>query len=168
MKRIRTPFDLTGCTEERRDDAIETIAKIDATYNVAGTQKARYHIPLWQLIIATIPPRDKDGLMIREIADIISDLEYPVGRQQTTAALVKIRNRIQNRPLLVQVAALRAIGGISLRLWKYNLGVNTEQLRELTEKGKAIAYSFNLQDKMNVSDTARIVGDLNNLGVDRR
>jgi hypothetical protein len=167
MRHFKTPFDLTGCTEARRDDAMETIEKIDAAYNVSGTQKARYHIPLWQLIMATIPPRDKDGLTISEITDIVSDLEYSISRPRVTAQLVKIRIRMPNRPLFFQVAALRSIGGISLRQFKYNLGVNIEQLSELTEQGKAITYSFNLQKTMKISDTARIVGNLNNLVVDR-
>jgi hypothetical protein len=167
MKHLKTPFDLTGCTEERRDDAIATIAKIDATYNVSVTQKARYHIPLWQLILATIPPSDKDGLTIREITDIISDLEYSINRHRVTEQLVRTRCRIRTRPQIVQGAARRLIGGISLRERKYNLGVNIEQLRELTEQGKAITYSFNLRKTTTISDTTRIVGNLSNINVDR-
>lgn len=136
--------------------------KFDITHNIPKTQRGKYHISNWVLILACLPPNDtNEGVTIEEIQSIISDLEWNIPFQAIHNAfgpMVSKNPKKQAEMSKVVRETLVLIGGIhstkvvedGVCMGSYTLGITTRKLQELVNKNEFVTYSFNLNDNNGV------------------
>jgi hypothetical protein len=110
----------TAVTLEFRDNIVDQLRMVDSQLNVPSSQKARYHQPLWQLVLNLIPGKNDEcgGITANDIHAILTEEGYDVSLNRVRTTIQNIMNpeyAIDNTRRLIGKRAYNAImsvGGV--------------------------------------------------------
>ena len=160
------PLNLPIGTAAYRTNMMLDTHKCDIQNNIPSSQRGKYHIANWILILACLPPNDTgEGRTIEEIQSIITDLEWPIslnGLHNAFGPMVSKNPKKQDEMSKVVRETLHLIGGIhstkvvedGVCMGSYTLGITSRKLQELVNKKQFVTYSFNLND----NNAVRLIG----------
>lgn len=146
-----------------RNSIVDQINSFDGNVNVNPTQRARYHIPTWQLVLSLIPAKndEKGGITAREIHRQINEMGYNINLSMVRHTLNLLMNpedaiHPSRRSIGVRAyEAIQAVGGVfntpsetpskgrGRRQHTYTLGITTRKL-----DSNKVTYHFNYDSEV--------------------
>lgn len=150
-----------------RNAIVDQINSFDSNLNVNSSQRARYHIPTWQLVLSLIPAKndEKGGITAREIHRQIVEMGYNISLAKVRLTLHLLMNpedaiHPARRAIGVRAyVAIQSVGGVfntpsdtpinrrGRREHTYTLGVTKRKLESNT-----ITYHFDYDNELVTKD----------------
>lgn len=150
----------------RRKRLMVDLNAFDAQHGISITQKAKYTIPNWILILACLPPNDTgESRSLNEIHSIITDLEWDISKSSLEITFRSLATRSPSEFLklsrIIQkaLALVNGINGVRIvedgkSCMGYFLNIPLQKLQKLVDDKKFVTYSFNLND----NNAVRLLG----------
>lgn len=142
-----------------RNSIVDQINSFDGNVHVNPTQRARYHIPTWQLVLSLIPAKndEKGGITAREIHRQINEMGYNISFSYVRSILNFLMSpedaiHPHRRNIGVRAyEAVQAVGGVfntppngrGGREHTYTLGITTRKL-----DSNKVTYHFNYDSEV--------------------